>query len=161
MKSLAGLFVGFAFCVLPGLAVCQTAKPSLKDIGWIAGCWEMTIPDKDFQVTEQWMKPGGGMMLGSGRTVKAGKTIDYEFVRIVEDIDGIFYVARPLGNKEETKFKLIKVSASEVVFENLLHDFPQRVIYKRQGDRLSARVEATEAGKTRGIDFLYLRAKCE
>jgi hypothetical protein len=161
MKSLIGLLVGVAFFVLPGGVLCQTTKSSLADLGWIGGCWEMSIPERNLQINEQWMKPAGGMMIGAGRTVKAGKTVDHEFLRIVEDVDGIFYVAKPTGNKEETRFKLIRASASEIVFENPTHDFPQRVMYKREGDKLNARIEGIKDGKPRGIDFPYVRVKCE
>jgi hypothetical protein len=161
MKYLLGLLVGSAFFVLPAAAVSQPSRPSLAEIAWLSGCWELTVPEKNLQISEQWMKPAGGMMIGAGRTVRAGKAVDHEFLRIVEDVDGIFYVAKPTANKEETKFKLIRASANEIVFENPTHDFPQRVMYKRDGEKLSARIEGTRDGKTRGIDFPYLRAKCE
>ncbi len=73
----------------------QTAPTKLSDLAWLAGCWEMRAPAKNLLITEQWMKPAGGMMIGAGRTVKSGKAVDYEFLRIVEDANGIFYVAKP------------------------------------------------------------------
>ncbi|HEX6125392.1 MAG TPA: DUF6265 family protein [Pyrinomonadaceae bacterium] len=138
----------------------QAAKPPMADLGWLGGCWEMSVPDKQLLITEQWMKPAGGMMIGAGRTVKAGKVVDYEFLRIVEETDGVYYVAKPTANKDETRFKLLRSTVSEVVFENPDHDFPQRVIYKLSGTRLNARIEGTTNGKTRGIDFPYTRIGC-
>ena len=41
------------------------------------------------------------------------------------------------------------------VFENLAHDFPQRVIYRRCGEDLCARIEGA-MGK--GQDWRYARA---
>ncbi len=139
----------------------QTAPTKLSELNWLAGCWEMNAPANNLVITEQWMKPAGGMMIGAGRTVKNGKAVDYEFLRIVEEADGIFYVAKPTGNKDETRFKLTKASGSEVVFENPAHDFPQRIIYKLAGNRLTARTEGSMNGKSRGIDFPYLSTKCE
>ena len=161
MKSI-GLLIGLMFLTVPGVTVAQTAKTSsITDLGWMSGCWEMKSTERNLLINEQWMKPAGGMMIGAGRTVKAGKTVDHEFVRIVEEADGLFYIAKPKANNEETRFKLIKASVTEVVFENPTHDFPQRVMYRRDGDKLHARIEGTKDGKTRGIDFPYLRAKCE
>lgn len=160
-KNSIGWFLAVAFLVLPGVASSQSSKPTLTDIAWIAGCWEMTVAEKDLRISELWMKPAGGMMIGAGRTVKAGKTVDYEFIRIVDEADGIFYVAKPTANKEETRFKMIKSSAREVVFENPAHDFPQRVMYRLDGEKLHARIEGTRSGKTSGVDFPYTRAKCE
>jgi len=108
------------------------------------------------------MKPGGGIMLGMARTVSQGKAAEFEFTQIREDKDGaIYYVAKPSG-QAETSFKLVKLQNKEAVFENPQHDFPQRIIYRLEaGGSLFARVEATEKGQTRGIDYPYKRAKCE
>lgn len=138
----------------------QTAATKLSELGWLAGCWEMNATDRNLVINEQWMKPAGGMMVGSGRTVKSGKVADYEFLRIVEEADGIFYVSKPTGNKDETRFKLTKASPGELLFDNPTHD-PQRIIYKLAGDRLTARIEGSMNGKSRGIDFPYVRTKCD
>jgi len=59
-------------------------------------------------------------------------------------------------------FKLTKNSDNEAVFENLQHDFPQRIIYRRESaDALFARVEGSEKGVNKAIDFRYKRAKCD
>jgi hypothetical protein len=137
----------------------QQAK--LADLGWLAGCWEMRNEQRGLTINEMWMKPTGNAMLGVGRTVKAGKLADFEFLRIVEDASGLAYISRPSANKEDTTFKLKTSTANELVFENLAHDFPQRIIYRSSGDRLAARIEGTMNGKLRGIDFPYSRVKCE
>ena len=93
--------------------------------------------------------------------VRAGKTTGFEFVRIVAGESGIDYVARPSTNKEETTFKMVKSSATEIVFENLTHDFPQRIIYKSQTEGLYARIEGTQNGKLNGMDIPMKRVKCE
>ena len=142
------------------VANAQTAKPSINDLSWLAGCWEANM--RGNQVNEQWMKPAGGIMLGMARTVILGKTIEFEFTQIREDKDGaIYYVAKPSG-QAEASFKLVKLENKEAVFENPEHDFPQRVIYRLQPDgSLFARVEANDKGKIRGLDYPYKRAKCE
>ena len=100
-------------------------------------------------------------MLGTGRTIKQEKAVDYEFMRIEEKGEYVFFIAKPKENKEETPFKLIKSVANEAIFENPDHDFPQRVIYKRQGSKLTGRIEGNNEGKFMGIDFPMTRAKCE
>lgn len=138
----------------------QTSKPTLTDLSWLAGCWEANIRGRE--VNEQWMKPGGGIMLGMARTVSQGKAAEFEFTQIREDKDGaIYYVAKPSG-QAEASFKLVKLQNKEAVFENPQHDFPQRIIYRLQPDGiLFARVEATVKGQLRGIDYPYKRAQCE
>ena len=135
-------------------------KPTINDLSWFAGCWEANM--RGNQVNEQWMKPAGGTMLGMARTVTMGKTIEFEFTQIREDKDGaIYYIAKP-SSQAEASFKLVKLEHKEAVFENLQHDFPQRIIYRQESDgSLFARVEANDKGKIRGLDYPYKRAKCE
>ena len=153
--------ITLALLILSNTAISQTSSVKLSDLGWLAGCWELTHETRGILVTEMWMKPAGDAMIGVGRTMKTGKLADYEFLRIVENAEGIAYISRPSANKEDTAFRLIRSGHRELVFENPAHDFPQRIIYKLDGDRLNARIEATRAGTTRGIDFPYVRVKCE
>lgn len=150
------------FVLLPFLAHAQDQKASTESLGWMAGCWEMSARGGAMVVSEQWMKPAGGTMIGMSRTVSGGKTVAWEFIRIVTDPEGISYVAKPHQNKEETAFKIAKWSATELVFENLAHDFPQRIIYRNGGpDSLFARIEGNRNGKLSGMDIPMRRVKCE
>jgi hypothetical protein len=108
------------------------------------------------------MQPAGGTMLGIGRTVKAGKTVEFEFMRIHEAPDGkLLFTAIPSGQTEAT-FTQLRLSDAEIVFENPAHDFPQRVIYRRDGDaRLVASIEGTRNGKMRSIEFPMRRGQCD
>jgi hypothetical protein len=154
------LTLALSLIALGTIAPAQSAKPSINDLSWLAGCWEANLRGRE--VNEQWMKPGGGIMLGMARTVSQGKAAEFEFTQIREDKDGaIYYVAKPSG-QPEASFKLVKLQNKEAVFENPQHDFPQRIIYRLQPDgSLFARVEATVKGELRGIDYPYKRAKCE
>ena len=139
---------------------CYT-QTSLADFKVMAGCWESRDDSKKLLISEQWMSPAGTSILGIGRTVKNDKTTDWEFMRIEQRPDGIFYVAKPKANSAETDFKLISTDASRFVFENKAHDFPQRVIYTVTKDTFTGRIEGETNGKSRGIDFPMKRAKCE
>lgn len=145
-----------------GGILAQSVKSSVADARWLAGCWELTDATRGIVITEMWMKPNGGSMLGIGRTVRKGVAADFEFLRIEEKGNSLSYISKPRQNDQEIEFKLIKSAAKEFVFENAAHDFPQRIIYKQSGNEsLWARIEGTSDGKTRGIDFRYTRAKCE
>ena len=68
-------------------------------------------------------------MLGLGRTVKGGTTVDYEFLQIRMNAEGkVVYVARP-SNQAEATFTATSVAEGSVTFENLQHDFPHRIMY--------------------------------
>ena len=138
-------------------AIAQNAATT-NDLGFMAGCWRLEANGRIIE--EQWLMPAGGSLMGVGRTVAGGKTVEYEFLQIRDLPDGLTYIAKPSG-QPEASFKLLSRTADEVVFENPTHDFPQRVRYRRAGpDALHARVEGTMNGQSRGMDFPYTRATC-
>jgi hypothetical protein len=142
-------------------APAQQEKVTIADFAWLAGCWEMSVPERGMTITEHWMAPAAGTMIGMGRTIRDGKTTGHEFLRIEEREGGLVYIAKPSQNKEETVFKLASSSKGEVIFENPTHDFPQRIIYKQSSaDELHARVEGERDGQTRGFDIPKKRVKC-
>ena len=153
MKLSAALVTALALVAI--LPARQT--PAMSDAGFLAGCWRSERGGRT--IDEQWMAPAGTSMLGMSRTVAGGKTVEFEFLQIRQQADGVFYVARPSG-QPEASFKLVKAGAGELVFENPAHDFPQRILYKRTGDSLAARIEGKMNGKDRGIDFPYVRVSC-
>jgi len=133
------------------------AKARIESVDWIAGCW--TLSSGQTTIEEQWMRPAGGTMLGMSRTVRAGKTAEYEFLQIRETATGLDYVAKPSGQAEAT-FTLKTIEPGNVVFENPTHDFPQRVMYKKTGDTTAtARIEGTRNGQLRGVDFPFHRCQ--
>lgn len=146
--------------VLAGAAGGAAAQvPPVDTLGWMAGCWaaEGSEPGSG----ERWTPPAGGTLLGVSRTVKGGRTLAWEFMRIVTEADGkVAFVALPSGQRE-ARFERVASPPDEAVFENPAHDFPQRVIYRRQGDhRLAARIEGRRGGVQRGIDFPLRRVAC-
>lgn len=98
-------------------------------------------------------------MIGVGRTIQNGKTTAYEMIVLREQGDRLAYEAHPSGQASAT-FLSTRISASELVFENPAHDFPQEVGYRRDGDSLLAWIRGAQNGKERRIEFAYTRARC-
>ncbi len=142
-------------------AFTQSSGFEIESLAWLAGCWEGRYANGRI-VSEQWMKPLGKVMLSMSRTVKNGKTIDYEYVRLEQSDDGtIRYIAHPSG-QTEASFALVKLEGKKAVFANPEHDFPQRIIYQLvSADSLFAHIEGTIDGKEKSFDYPYRRAKCE
>ena len=138
--------------IIATLLLFQT--PTLADLSWIAGNWQ-TAPGGRRQVEEHWTQAAGGSMMGMSRTVAGDKTIEFEYLRIEQRADGIYYVAHPKARCPGTDFKLTRASATEAVFENPQHDFPKRIIYRKTEDGLTATVDACEGSKA--ISFVYKR----
>jgi hypothetical protein len=126
--------------------------PTLTDVSWIAGSWQ-TAPGGRRQIEEHWTAAAGGSMMGVSRTVSGDKTVEFEYLRIEQRADGIYYVAHPKARCPGTDFKLTRATATEAVFENPQHDFPKRIIYRKTDDGLTASIDAGEG--TKGMSFVF------
>ena len=105
--------------------------------------------------TEQWMKPAGQSMMGMSRTVAGGKTVFTEYLQIREREGQVAYIAAIGIGAKPVVFRQIKRTDAEVVFENPEHDFPQRIIYRRESaDKLFARIEGKEKGSKKEWTFV-------
>jgi len=133
----------------------QSASGGVADLAWLSGCWQYATGA--LTVTEFWLPPDGGTMLGLSRTVADGKTVEHEFLLLRMGPRGVEYVATPSG-QAETVFTATRVGPAEVVFENPAHDFPTRITYRKTDGGLAATIDGTIKGKPRAIDFRYLAA---
>ena len=131
----------------------------LDHASWLAGCWEARTGGR--VTMEMWVPPAGGMMIGGSRTTMGDTTREFEHLRLVVKDGRLIYTAIPSGQRE-TAFTSTAVSDTLLVFENLQHDFPQRIIYRRRGaDSMVARVEGPAADDTtRGFTTSMRRAIC-
>jgi Domain of unknown function (DUF6265) len=140
--------------VLCGAAVAvQGTKPVIADLSWMAGSW--TGESRGIQMEEHWTAPNGNSMVGIHRDTGKGRTLLFEFLRIEQQGDQIVYLSMPNGRSPATPFPLKEVSGTRVVFENPAHDFPQRIIYWKDGNDLRARIEGTQNGKPAGEEWRW------
>jgi len=129
------------------------AGGTIADLAWIAGDWQ-TDPSGRAVSEEHWTRPAGGSMIGVSRTLVGDRTVSFEFLRIEVRGESIFYVASPKGRCPATDFKLTRVSGQEAVFENPEHDFPKRIIYRKNSEGgLTAIVDGGEGTKSEKFDF--------
>lgn len=123
------------------LLLTTSTLPAAELPGWMTGTWRATTGEAISE--EIWSAADGTLMTGTNRALAPGKKTWFEFLRI-ENRDGtLVYIAMPAGNPA-TEFAAVKVEPSRITFENLMHDFPQRIIYWRKAAQLCARVEATD-----------------
>jgi Domain of unknown function (DUF6265) len=137
------------------------AQNAFDKVAWFSGCWIGDVDEAKYE--ECWTSPSGEFMQGSGRMSKGDKILMREHITIEkEGEDLIMYV---LGYGEKLKpdaqgtvgFKLVKSSKNELVFENPKHDYPQRIVYAKDGkDGLIARIELID-GKNQTLFKLKRR----
>jgi len=151
--------IGFPSLALPALiAALALAAPAagagqLDSLRFMAGSWARgDHVDGD---EEHWAGPIGGLMLGMQRELRGGRARSFEFFRIEERDGVLWYFAQPRG-RPATAFPSREVTSSRVVFENLEHDFPQRILYWREKPgELRARIEGTVDGSARSMEWTW------
>jgi hypothetical protein len=107
-------------------------------LSWLSGDWVNEAHGR--WTEEQWSEPRGGLMLGLGRSGKAGRAMGFEFMRIALDDNGNVVFWGSPGGSGAVPFALVEESADTVTFANPRHDFPKRISYRRDGDTLVATV---------------------
>ena len=153
-RSSTTLFLLFLLLNLPVYA--QTPDPAVPELSWLSGYW--TSNDNGATTEELWTHGAGYMMLGLHRDVSANGRSSFEYLRIVQTRDGLAYIATPNG-RTSTSFALKEHGDQRVVFENPEHDFPQRIIYSRRGDKLTARIEGGEGENLQHMEWTWTKTK--
>ena len=139
----AGLLLLTAYCS-------PLTAQSLSDFAWLTGSRSVK---ESVLIEERWMEPASNLILGVSRTLRGDKVVEFEFLRIEARADGIYYVAQP-GGRPPTDFKLTKWDGTEAIFENPQHDFPKRILYRKQPDNVVV-VRIDGGAGTKGQDFTF------
>lgn len=135
------------------VATASAAAPAVPD--WIAGYWLSC--ENGVQIAENWFGTGSGTLLGTNLT--QGKQASFEFLRVTANgRGGVSYYSMPNG-APVTEFTMTSNKSRRVVFENPAHDFPQRVIYWRDGSILHARIEGEIGGRLDGQSWTLRLAR--
>jgi len=146
----------FTAILLIALISCQQ-KGELQFFDKIIGEWQLF----DQPVIEKW-EYTDGMYQSQVLVISDTDTTVSEEIRILEKDGEYFYETTVLDQNEgeSVLFKLIESSDKKVVFENLEHDFPQRIIYKMENENsLNASIEGKVNGKNKFIQFEYTNIK--
>ena len=122
---------------------------------WLGGAW-LSCADGE-EVSEVWTGAGSGLLAGVNHTRRA-RGVAFEFMRIARDGDAVVFYASP-GGAPPTAFRMSAHTAQSATFENAAHDFPQRVIYTRQGRDLTGRIEGQIDGKAESMTWRFRPAR--
>jgi hypothetical protein len=137
----------------------------IKSMDWMLGKW--TMGNGDTLSIETWEMKNDSVFYATSMDVKAGKdTLRYENITIEQRGSELFYipVVKGQNNGKPVEFKhkvqeSYPVKGSEVVFENIKHDFPQRIMYQLLGDTLFASISGPMDGHDVVMRFPMVKAK--
>jgi len=142
-------------------------SPGIHSFDWLNGTWEMPNPNGSYRL-ETWEEKDRTMMIGTGLKLVGSDTTLLESIQLYTDRKQIWYVPTVVNQKNGTPvaFKMVSSTNNHFVFENPLHDFPQRIVYhfkpilpekeiiQSPGDTLDVGVTALDG---EGINFRFTR----
>ena len=135
-------------------ALFQTSPVAPPDISWLAGYWLDCSNGRE--ASETWSDPRGGLSVGHAVTVTA-RGVSFEAARIGPTPEGFAYAAQP-GGAPPTVFVISESGPNRAVFANPDNDFPTRIVYERDGDALTARIEGEIDGQARSMEWNFTAA---
>jgi hypothetical protein len=141
---------------------CAALHGQIARAAWLAGCWEARSASASggMVVEEQWMAPRGRTMISMGRTVHGDTLVDFEQVVLREENGQLEYEAHPFDQPMGI-FLSTQMTPTTLIFENPLHDFPQRIGYTLRGsDSLIAWIDGKVGGTSRRVEFRYAKVRC-
>ena len=145
-------FVGFYSNV-------KAQKDPSKTFSFVLGSWEMQTPKG--KIVEQWSQVSDKILKGKSYRVNAkGDSVLTEILQIRKIGKDVFYCSTVADQNDgkEVCFKLISTKGQIYIFENVAHDFPQRIVYQNLGkNEMLAWIEGELNGKSRKSEFRYKR----
>jgi hypothetical protein len=123
-------------------------------LNWLVGTWTRTNIAKPGQTAhERWEKTNLNTLRGFGVTMQGQDTIFLEKITVLIKEDAIYYVADVPQNQQPVYFKFAEITESGFVCENPDHDFPKKISYQLEGDKLKAQI----SGNGKAIDYWFER----
>lgn len=143
--------IGVTVALLSLAAPAPAQEPVTAMPNWLAGAW--TNAGQSDEWWEEWWTPDkAGIMLGASRSGKQDALGFFEHMRIIRQDGTVHFCALPKGQAGAC-FKAVSATATEIVFENPAHDFPNRIVYRREGDELFAQISGLDGARAQNWRF--------
>ena len=140
---------GFLITLLSLFTFCNwiSQESEIKKVGWLVGTWVNKTSRGN--IYENWKQVNTIELAGKSFALREKDTVVFENIRLAQERDTLFYipVVKNQNNGQPVRFALKSSSATELVFENLKHDFPQRISYSKITiDSLVAQISGSRNG---------------
>jgi hypothetical protein len=138
----------------------KNEKDKIKTVHWLLGQWE--TQSLDGTLTETWKKANDSTYTGQSYFMKGTDTIHTETIVLQQIGDELNYNANVKGQNDDkpVAFILTETNEKQLVFENLKHDYPQKISYTQVSkDSLVAEISGVQSGKPSSEKYTMLRTK--
>lgn len=127
---------------------------------WLIGTWIQKTSKGN--VYETWVRKNATTFNGKSYMLKEKDSLIFETVQLLQADSRLFYIptVKNQNNGLPVSFKEKKISETQLIFENLEHDFPQVISYtKITPDSLLAEISGIKNGKYNTRSFPMKRVK--
>ncbi|MFV8379679.1 DUF6265 family protein [Flavobacterium sp. LB3R33] len=132
----------------------------IKAASWLLGNWENKAVDGT--LTEYWDKVNDSTFQAQSYFIKEKDTVHFESIVLQQKGENLTYTATVKGqnNDKPVAFKLTTATDKQVSFENLKHDYPQKISYTQiTPDSLVAKISGIQQGKPSSEQFSMKKIK--
>jgi len=127
------------------------------DFKWLAGTWKIETPKGI--ILESWHIENDSTLLGESLFITGEDSIPQEKIELKYRNAYWYYhpVLHGQNDLNPARFKVIFHKKEEFISEDPTHDFPQRITYRRIGNKLFASIEGKNKGKYQKQNFDFIR----
>lgn len=141
------LFIGMSFTSCHQ----ETTDQKFKKLNWLNGKWTRTNAKQGQSGYETWSNVSDTKLTGQGVTLEGNETVFVEQLELSIKDNEIFYIVRVTGEPKPVYFKMTSIDKDAFVCENPTHDFPKKISYNRNGNKIKAIISGD--GKSVVYDF--------
>jgi hypothetical protein len=138
----------------------KNEKDKIRTAHWLLGQWE--AQSEGGSLTETWKKINDSTYNGQSYFIKGKDTIHIETVLLQQVEDQLSYTTTIKGENDDqpVPFILTDRDETQLVFENLKHDYPQKISYTQiSKDSLLTEISGIQSGKPSSEKYIMLRTK--
>lgn len=131
---------------------------SLDGLAFMSGCWRSGEGERYFE--EIYTRPTANLMLGLSIYVREGRAVGHELTRVALEDGRIVLTPYPDGERSPHGFVLTTLRENEAIFEAPEHDYPKRILYRRNPDGSRwARIDGGPQDRE-GQEWRFVAALC-
>ncbi len=140
------------------LSACSTTEETeINSLKWMLGKWQSST--EEGILYEEWKKVNDSTYSGHAYAITPEGDTTFSETAEITKVNGAITYSVTVNEESSTDFALVD-NQDIAVFENVDHDFPQRIIYQKLAkDSLFARIEGTVDGEDQFEEYRYVKSK--
>ena len=148
-----------AAAALPAPSIAP-GKNTVDAFQWMTGCWQAKSARDGSTISETWLSPRAGSMLGIGQTYLDSKTLGWEAMRVYDEAGAVKLWLRP-GARAELTMTLEAAGDAFNAFSVKEGDTTTKLRYERKSATEMLATFRLELGENRrGADFSFAKVEC-